>query len=417
MRTVRQAQSLQHKHGFALLLALSLMAYAVLLMLSLSALVRVQTSLSARLLEQVLSKEKCASGTHDRDRRTAAACRPRPARKRARRYCDATGANPFWTGIWDSAQPEAAPHWLVSGKRSDQAVDPDKPVGDAVLMAPAHDLDGDGAFTAPGEFAATQAGIVSIDAQSSYAWWVADEGIKAAITPIKGIKSATGHAAYLDYTAETAFVRTALHDPVFDLAALPTASDPESARIDHLNRAVSRHQIAQLGHGLQDRDAIEAALVHSHCLRNRFVLSNPLDGGLKKDLSYLKTMDAASITQAELDKLYQDPENLITPDLTQLVQFRGRPTAIPASDAIGMRLPEATVAEIAAKTNDFTIAPVIVDFKFSAAVAADALGKHQSKSAREEVSNSPVYLVYKLYLKLWNPYTIPMRLGGDPSQW
>lgn len=104
------------------------------------------------------------------------------------------------------------------------------------------------------------------------------------------------------------------------------------------------------------------------------MLSNPTDGGLKKDLSYLKVLDPTATSQSNLDTLYSDPDSLITPAAVELINFKGNPTAFPSDEIMGMRLPYATVQEAHNETANFTIAPVITEFQFITGVAADGQG-------------------------------------------
>ena len=109
MQATYQPQSKTRSNGFALVLALSLMAFIVLLLLSITTLVRVETAVSSKALEKLHAEENArlalmiALGELQRyagpDQRVTARAD----------ILDPDSANPFWTGVWDTTQPTAAP--------------------------------------------------------------------------------------------------------------------------------------------------------------------------------------------------------------------------------------------------------------------------------------------------------------------
>ena len=278
-----------------------------------------------------------------------------------------------------------------------------------------YDSDNDGNLNELGDYGETHAELVDVDRNTSYAWWIIDEGVKAPITIVSGIEDEVEalpeDEPYLDYNLATKRIGSVRFDTNFDYPEFFDINDPASIIGEQLEAAVTPEQTMLLLQGNPNRELIEASLVHSHTLRNQFVLSNTLDGGLKKDLSFAKTIDATSSSQAALDALYGDPDRLITPDAVNMLQFKGNPTAFPVDQTIGMQLTEPTIDAIKAKVNDFTIAPVLTEFQSSAGIAADSMGFHNNATNREITTDSPVYFVYKIYMELWNPYTIPMMIG------
>jgi len=110
--------------GFALVIALGLMAFVLLLLLSITTLVRVESSVAGQSLAQLQARQaailssRIALGELQRmlgpDVRTT-------ARGQA---LDVNSPNPYWTGVWygdgDPATDESAivPGWLVSGNQS-----------------------------------------------------------------------------------------------------------------------------------------------------------------------------------------------------------------------------------------------------------------------------------------------------------
>ncbi|MGB0290532.1 MAG: hypothetical protein ACPGC0_05000, partial [Opitutales bacterium] len=138
----------------------------------------------------------------------------------------------------------------------------------------------------------------------------------------------------------------------------------------------------------------------SRCLRNAFVLSNPLEGGLKDDLSYLKALDLGTISGAELQALYPKPTGLINLDIARMIQTR-RPLDRQFELLDCGILPPSTATPTGGPIH--TLTPVLTEFRLSAGLAADADSKPGA-----------LYLVSKVYLELWNPYNVPLRIG-DPA--
>lgn len=422
MHTGSRRPARGHCEAFALVTALTLMAFVLLWLLFMTLLIRVETQGHSIALAQVRAREAArlalmlALGELQKyagpDQRVTA---------RAEILGTDRDGNPnfvqtarFWTGVWDTSEESLAPQWLVSGSAPDPGTNPPF----SVPLERRYDSDDDGELNELNDYAATEVERVRIDDATRCAWWVIDEGVKAPLRVVRSMEhevaSRQETEAYLDYNLATKRIGTALFDPNFDFPEFFDINDPASEIDEKLNTAISPKQAELLLQENPERDAIVAALVHAHTLHNQFVLSNTLEGGLKKDLSFLKTVDAASTTQDILDTLYSDPNGIITPDVVHLLQFRGNPTAYPPDEVMGMQLPETSIASIEAKTNDFTLAPVVTEFQLSIGIAADSLGLHKDASNSAITTDSPVYLVYKIYLELWNPYTIPMRIG-DPN--
>ena len=87
--------------------------------------------------------------------------------------------NPMWTGAWRTDVEDSSPSWLVSGGN----VDPSVPLNDSnsvLLLSPAP--------SAPGMKAALPVRVPVREAaggtnRGKMAWWIADEGVKAAVDP------------------------------------------------------------------------------------------------------------------------------------------------------------------------------------------------------------------------------------------
>ncbi len=162
--------------GFALVLALSMMAFVIMLLLSMTLLVRVETSNSSQALAQLRAKESArlalmmALGDLQRyagpDQRVTA---------RAEILGSARATeNPYWTGVWDTANPNATPRWMVSWQ--DQSTPTSAPpikllsVG-TILNDPNQHV----------EVPAIEINGLSSNTIDEIAWWVSDEGVKASV--------------------------------------------------------------------------------------------------------------------------------------------------------------------------------------------------------------------------------------------
>ena len=400
-----------HLGGFALVLALLLMAFVLMLLLSVTTLVQVESRAASNSLQRLHARENArlalmlAIGQLQKhagpDQRVTA---------RADILGEGNFDPPcrFWTGVWDSTDPTAAPIWLVSGASASPRVATPDAITMQVGFAAASQHSNQS-----NNFLATRVAVQGLE-HGQYAWWISDEGIKAATSVHDALHEALENLAegdhYLDYNLNSNKVLHARHDPNFDYHLLFDINEPGSATKALMNQVIDREQIAILAanKSQDERDTIQAAFRHDYTLRNRFVLSDPSNGGLKKDLSFLKTLDFTSTTQAQLDTLYNEPNNLITKGSIQLVQFRGNPTAHPSNEIIGMQLSENTIATTEAKANHFDLLPVITELQISLGIAAA-----DGNAANSLTTDSSVYLVYKVYLELWNPYTVPIMIGDN----
>ncbi|CAA6692020.1 MULTISPECIES: hypothetical protein [unclassified Lentimonas] len=403
-----------HQSGFALVLALMLMAFILLLLLSMTTLVQVESRAATNSLEQLRARESArlalmlAIGELQKhagpDQRVTA---------RAEILGDGNyaPAAKFWTGVWDTTDPSAEPTWLVSGANADPANLPTS----VISLEEAFDANSNKDITEDGDFSNTQIEFITTDAQATrYAWWISDEGAKAPVSVTteltSRIEALEDDSALLDYNLRSKEVLSARHDPVFDYDLFFDIDDDNSTVDESLEIALSSKQVELLigDKTSNDQNQIKASFLHDFTLRNEFVFSNPLHGGLKKDLSLLKTLDATTSTQAEIDSTFEEPNGLLTPDAIKLIQFRGNPTAYPTDEIMGMQIEDDTIAAANARVSHFNLTPVITEFQLSLGIATD--GGNVSNST---ITDSPIHIIQKVYIELWNPYTIPILIGDD----
>lgn len=315
-----------------------------------------------------------------------------------------------WTGVWNTADPAGAPDWLVSGLLPD----PRAPAGPQVELLAGHEEGEDGR----GNIAALEVPLVDIPgwADRQFAWWVADEGAKAALRPLRVMldeSPESEEAGYLDYNENTLHAARFRQNPGF---GFPLLYDPSETEISNrLLAAASTAQLEPLAARLPEdlRKRAESELRHSVCLESRFVLSNPLDGGLKKDLSYCKTLSPADLSDDSLRTYYNDPDDLLRADAARLIQHRADPSAKQNTRSNArMRLPAGSAEEAAGRFQCFSLAPVVTELQLVLALAATPL---EEKEETGDMPNHQLLLAYKLILELWNPYTVPFLLGEDEA--
>lgn len=400
-----------HLDGFALVLALLLMAFVLLLILSMTALLQVESRAASNSLQILQAREHARLALMLAIGQLQKHAGPD---QRVTARADILGdgnfdpSTRFWTGVWDTTDPTAAPTWLVSGASATPRIAPLDPITMEVGFSVSSNNPNQS-----NNFLPTRVAAQGLD-HGQYAWWISDEGMKAATSVHEALHKALDALPegdrYLDYNFNSNKLLHARHDPNFDYHLLFDINDQSSSIKELLDQVIYQDQIEILAANKSqaDREKIRATFRHDHTLRNRFVLSDPSNGGLKKDLSFLKTLDFATTTQAQLDTLYNEPNNLITKGAIQLLQFRGNPTAHPSNEIIGMQLGEDTIATTEAKANYFDLLPVITELQVSLGIASE--GGNASNSS---TTDSSVYLVYKVYLELWNPYTVPIMIGDS----
>jgi hypothetical protein len=265
--------------GFALVIALSLMAFVLLLMLSITTLVRVETSGSETNQQRLLAENNALLGVHVALGSLQVATGPDQritANAAIRDAAHPSKAN--YTVVWDSdVLPGAvgAPlAWLVSGGDEPAfseaaAVDTSWPdlvsarksgTVEAVKAAPVAILDSTNVTT--GEIA----------------WWVGDEGVKAKFN-----------------LAESSYLRDPLTDPNLRFGTVSRsgieALDDFNTLYDYaddrfvagLRKTISADQggVLEVGLAAPLRDHFHDLSFHS-----RGLLANTRDGGLKQDLTH-----------------------------------------------------------------------------------------------------------------------------------
>ena len=148
------------------------MAFALLLLMSMTLLLRVETTSSTAGLIQLQTRESArlalmmAIGELQRH--------AGPDHRVTARAEITGGANPFWTGVWDTRDPAVDPRWLVSWQDQSQTAE----LRTMQLVGPGS--------TGPESSQYVFAPTIAVNDRNNLisnevAWWISDEGVKASL--------------------------------------------------------------------------------------------------------------------------------------------------------------------------------------------------------------------------------------------
>ncbi|MFT5826746.1 MAG: hypothetical protein ACI8ZW_002260 [Yoonia sp.] len=385
-----------HRSGFALVLALMLMAFVLLLLLSITTLVQVETRAANYSLEQLRARESArlalmlAIGDLQKhagpDQRVSA---------RADILGDGNydPAAKFWTGVWDTTDPTAEPTWLVSGANTNLTELPTMQLvgtGSAGTDTTQH-------VTAPTLEVLGRNGNVS----DKIAWWISDEGVKAsfASTPMnrkkdpnflesESIKNLQLLVA-TDYGLEATFE---------DYDRFNSSSAELLERIQSIELLLAQADFQSSDDFSENSDGTPPAEIPFHSLSpvSYGVLANTLDGpdaGLMQDLSLFprllgEGLEAYLLLGEANAKTLSAKDNEVAKKRLYTA-MRGLDEISPLNDG-DIALP---------------IAPILTNFMMAFTV------RTQSPVG----SNPNLYLRMRFFCEFWNPYThtILMNEGGD----
>lgn len=448
----QRRSTVQPKQGFALVIALGLMAFVLLLILTLTTFVRVESESAGSKIEILQARQAALLGLQVAIGELQESAGPD---RRATGTAESLSAppqnyNPKWTGVWKNADPSASLpgttsyelqllNWLVSGNEGaatsgiTDAVPPFQPqiddfnrntgnlnpladdrsvtlVGSGSAQLDTRDLDGDGIEEGGGVAAplVTISGRSGI-ARSRYAFWVGDEGVKARGNLRDPLESASPGSEEgrrrLSIPSRTA--------PELFSQSLPRGGTPplwETAfpiNAEELERTLFPGSFA----GLLQTSPTEAddwmkARFHDLSLWSLGLLVDTKSGGLKKDLtaamrlsnsewSAFKNLMAGGSPAPELIFPPQDggatPDDPGGPDWDLLRSF------VRDGSLIGGALVPQVQSE-----DTHGIAPIIQQFKLF--IAPSIL--EGTNTAGERTRS--VRLHYLPMLTLWNPYDRPI---------
>ncbi len=298
-----------HRQGFSLILSLTIMAGVVMLVVTLSAFITIesraamnqQLATRARLnalvsMRLALAHLQQEAGPDRRSTARADITQPDVSAVSLR--------NPMWTGVWRTDHPDLPPAWLVSG-RGDQPAgtqmvslfqtgatpdyhegylapwQTDFTAGDRSLVnlvgggsaAAAEDNRPSGFVTLP------KVALPDDHINGNYAYWIGDEGIKARINMLD--VRTTDDTSNADQMISLRSPVTPGYQLIEGLGAL--TNPPQLTRLDSVKQLPLLSGYAPAGTGSTTPDA--RLLFHDLTTRSAGVLSDSLNGGLKRDLS------------------------------------------------------------------------------------------------------------------------------------
>ena len=393
-----QSRSVHSQHGFALVIALSLMAFVLLLLLSMTTLVQVETTSAEIAKTRLIAQQNALAGALTAlgelqqhcgvDQRSTATAGINDTNATTPDIIDGV-EHPQWMGVWrydEASQTKDLETWLISGNQDKTSTNLLDPVD--VLAEPSVRLPASPFANKANAADYVEAPIVYMDADESdgFAYWVSGQQEKADVgialptvdptpTSIEGAEVLGGHYSL----------------PALGFDSLDP-SDPGLAKVSGLSQLplISGVDAAQLEANAQ---ALSAS--------NFGLLTNARDGGLRTDLTSKLESVALGDTTPWVDlTAYGIPNNNYTtksPTWGKLKAFYDLKDVFAAGGA-----GELTATPGTAQTPG--ISPTIAMFSFGIAIgtqAADLQGVHQGVERRVEALFQPMVVLH-------NPYNVPL---------
>ncbi|WP_269522690.1 hypothetical protein [Coraliomargarita parva] len=280
--------------GFALVVALSLMAFLLLLLLSLTTMVRIDQQAASVTREIARARANAILGLQIAlgELQVVAGADQRVTGT-AELASDSLDDNQkHWTGVWDVSgrnsfdafSPPADVAWLVSGKNSTgDELEPGDTVVDGILLVSSDSEPSNNVLVG-------KMGVTGSDdaVNGHYAFWVGDEGVKAKVNLVNPHRDGSDEAnRYTQMTAQRNGIEVISIDESGN--TLGSVIDPDSTSVESLlPRVESNQDFPLLDPAL---DSLYANRIHDVTTVSYGLLSNVKKGGLKKDLSLAFEMD------------------------------------------------------------------------------------------------------------------------------
>ncbi len=331
------------RRGFALIVALALMAFVVLLIISLSTMVVVETQLSTTRGELRTAQQNALLGMNIALGKLQSAAGPDQRVTGTAGLIDGMGEplHQHWTGVWDvsgrdSHAPFAEPAltgWLVSGvDTGGNPLTPGSDVQDPVFLL------GEGSVDDPDQ--RVQVGKVEIEghdtgsATGHYAYWVSDEGVKAKVNLSDPHRDApSGDSAQKRYSLLTA-QRYGIESISTDAESGAQNTVGESLYpLDNTssNAWVRLLSLEQMGIIDSSLDTTLERRYHDLTTHSWGLLTNTANGGLKKDLSLAFEMGLTDFNNDADFSGYESVRNLSAHQVNYLFKFDDFNAPLPAA--------------------------------------------------------------------------------------
>jgi hypothetical protein len=439
------------RSGFAVLIALSLMSFVLVIVLSLVLMATVETTNAANAKDRLLARENARLGMMialgDLQKHAGPDQRV-TARGDILGNGSVAASAKYWTGVWNSANPAAAPAWMVSGEQPD----PSATLNDqnSVLVDLYDPNEYSPNLGLPGasrrEIRVPRVLVESGSLAGQFAYWIKDEGLKASVgLPDRWFDlDVTNYENFFnDFNQASTWQRErvrkmtgSIFDLKSDLQALGIVSSvnpslpshsidnpqntADSGLLTYSNfaKALSLKELG-LGDIALPPEYLEFRSPDFTSV-NYFTLTNTLDGGLKQDLSHLKRvyddLGGNLPSQGELDTIYNAPQwDYLTPEIFRFVNFfkeyRFDPSLPPP--LVKPNVPENNSELLVAHST----APVITELIWNAGLGARSL-----PGGIGGIPTNDIYLYFYAIGELLNPHGYDLGINngsgafpGDPS--
>ncbi|MDP0495667.1 MAG: hypothetical protein Q7Q73_05615 [Verrucomicrobiota bacterium JB024] len=396
----------RRQHGFALIVALSLMAFIVLLLVSLSSLVRVDMAASSNNANMTLAREYARFSAFKALGQLQKSAGPDQRVTARADILLAPGVDPLegqahWLGVW-STENDLTPAqrqdvtWLVSGQNPDAYVAaPDR----VQLVSSAHTV-----LTQEDEVWVSSEPVTLPGASHSgiIAYWITDESLKARVNiedPYLG--DALGDSPAYDAQMAQLADPTVAHDSEGYRVFYPVGgTDTAEWKSGPSNLTVRLKGISDLDYLVDGQNRVPSrGYYHDLTFHSYSVLSDTKDGGLKRDLSSLllnvpadlRNTNDGSIFAPALSGRRADPGGPKWTQLADYYQFSlGDNTG-----AVNMRVP----------TNDTAgFAPVVTRCNLVVQLFAQLLPTAPVEPSERRAIDYTYTIGYFPLITLWNPY-------------
>lgn len=325
------------QRGFALIITLALVAMLVLVVLALTSLVKVDSKLTDTTLSQTKARQNALLALDVALAQLQKHAGP-DARATATGESFGSAGAKYYTGVWDITGGATAKTWLVSGSESsttnpvallDAALDPTtEPTPNEVFLVGNSTIAAIPDAPTPEERAlrvklpkvailGEAPGIGNAVRVGSYAWWVGDQGVKAAIAQVD--RSIDLNFAPFQSSAE---LRSRVRQQT-SLGASPIEIDPRdtahNARrtagigTSPVERITATAQLGLLSPSASSGPSLAGIVrqrFHAWTAQNFSVLANTSDGGLRQDLSIRPTLLGTAFAAWANYTTYMEPTTI-----------------------------------------------------------------------------------------------------------
>jgi hypothetical protein len=430
-KKAREVRCTDPRSGFALVIALGLMAFVLLLLLSISTMVQVNVEGAKTSKELLLARQNALFGVQvalgelqrqlgpdQRVSASSAVLDPSPSTEAA------DGIQSNWTGVWNAldwdvstvpptidtnlGKPTAFRKWLVSLASEADQVDPDLPARFDTTSAASVQMVS-GLRDTPAVYAeeVELSGSAGVTTKGSFAWWVGDENTKASLV-YDDLSSATSERG--DLYARSKSAGSTLPKTI------DAFKDIDAAGLD-AGMMVSRD-----GFGLTLRkdsstdSPWDQAYFHDFTPWSQGLLTDVVNGGFKRDLSSLFESDSSLPAEFEDQPLYTNGPvwEVLQRHYMRYKDISYSSTGVPYYDARESQMTSSDLWDTTLERDYIIPVPFRVQYLFSIAVDKWDLytdeGLTRTADPNAPISGSSIYyLVMKPVVVLWNPYNVEMR--------